>query len=203
MAATEVSICSNALLRLGAQPINSFDEGAPNGSNIEHVRLASNLWPTVRRNVLRSATWNCAVARVLLSPSDTPPPFGFQHQFIRPSDWLRTIKIGRDECERIHYRMEGTRFLSDERALPLIYVFDNANPATWDSSLVGAIEVAMAHAMAYAVTGSTSLRDDIAEELRSLLAQARNVDGQDEPAETLGDGVLLQSRFGSMLGRAR
>lgn len=203
MSTTAVAICSNALLRLGAAPISSFDEGDPQGSNIEHVRMASNLWEAVRRAVLRSATWNCAVKRVVLSPDTDAPAFGFAYQFLRPSDWLRTITVGRDECDRHRYRMEGLRFLSDEPAVPLVYVFDNDNPATWDSALVGAMEIAMAQAMAYPVTNSTSLRDALGEELRNVLAQARNVDGQDEPAETLGDMPLLSSRFGSHWAGAR
>jgi hypothetical protein len=66
--ATDVSICSNALLRLGAAPINSFEEADELGSNIQQVRLAGNLWPTVRKAILRAHPWNCATTRVLLSP---------------------------------------------------------------------------------------------------------------------------------------
>jgi hypothetical protein len=39
--ASSISICSNALLALGAHPINSFDEAS------EHARLCSNIYPTV------------------------------------------------------------------------------------------------------------------------------------------------------------
>lgn len=194
---TEVAICSNALLRLGGKPINSFDEADPQGSNIEHVRLASNLWRTVRRQVLRAATWNCAIARVLLSPSTTPPAFGYTNQFLKPGDWLRTIAVGNNDCEKLAYRMEGKYFMSNESALPLVYVFDNAVPATWDAALVGAMEIAMAQAMCYAVTGSTSLKEDLTRELSQVLAQARNVDSQDDPAEAVGGFPLMNSRFGS------
>ena len=45
--ASSISICSNALLALGAHPINSFDE------NTEHARLCSNIYPTVRNDLLR------------------------------------------------------------------------------------------------------------------------------------------------------
>lgn len=38
--ASSISICSNALLALGAHPINSF------GENSEHARLCSNIYPT-------------------------------------------------------------------------------------------------------------------------------------------------------------
>lgn len=198
---TEVGICSNALLRLGGRPFSSFTEADAGDANLDHVRLAANLWPTVRRSVLRAATWNCAIKRVLLSPDAAPPPFGYAYQFQRPTDWLRTLYIGSDECDRLDYRMEGNRFLSNESALPLRYVFDNDNPATWDASLVNAMETAMAQAMCYAVTGSASMRDTLSQELRMVLAQARNVDGQDDPPETLGDvSPLYAARFGGYVG---
>lgn len=195
--ATAVSICSNALLRLGADPINSFDEADNTGSNIERARLASNLWPTVRQQVLRSATWNCAIKRVVLSPDSTPPAFGFANRFLFPGDWLRTLAVGRAECDSTRYRTESRYFLSDDSAFYLRYVFDNTNPATWDASLIAAMEQAMAWALAYPVTKSTSLRDTLGMEMKDFLANARGLDAQDDPAETLGDFPLLAGRFGN------
>ena len=192
---TEVAICSNALLRLGGKPISSFDEADRNGSNIEHVRLASNLWRTVRRQVLRSSDWNCATKRVLLSPDATAPAFGYANRFLQPGDWLRTIAIGRDECDVTKYRIEGRYYLSDEADVPLVYVFDNATPATWDASLVGVMEIAMAQAMAYAITGSAAVRDALSNDLNQALAQARNIDAVDEPPEVLRGSPLRESRF--------
>lgn len=198
---TEVSICSNALLRLGADPISSFDEADVEGSNIERARLASNLWPSIRRQVLRAHTWNCAIRRVLLSPDALAPEFGFAYAFLRPADWLRTLSVGQSERDRVHYRTEGARFLSDATPFRLVYVFDNANPATWDASLVTTMELAMTAAMAYPVTKSTSLAAELGAQLRSELAFARSLDGQDDPPETFGDFPLLASRFGGRMPR--
>lgn len=197
---TAVKICSNALIRLGAEPINSFDEADNTGSNIERARLAANLWPTIRAQVLRSHPWNCAIARVVLSPDATPPVFGFANRFLRPSNWLRTLAVGRQDCERLTYRSEGAYFLSDEASFPLVYVFDNDNPATYDAGLFGSMELAMAAAMAYAVTRSTSLTEAVLSEFRANIAAARATDGQDDPAETLGDFPLYASRFGGYRG---
>lgn len=192
---TAVRIASNALLRLGAGSINSFDEAAAEGDNIERVRLAVNLWPTTRRMVLRAHPWNCAIKRVLLSRDVTPPAFGYVNRFLRPSDWLRTVAMGREDHHRLNYRSEGQFFVSDEAALPLVYVFDNDNPATYDAALFLAIELAMAASMAYAVTGSTSLAEAAGAEYRNALQNARTADGQDDPPETLGDFPLMASRF--------
>ena len=88
MAATEVSICSNALLMLGGQPINDLSE------NSDRARLASNLWPAVRNYVLRRHPWNCAVKRVALAPDLTPPAFDWAFQFTLPPDFMRVLAVG-------------------------------------------------------------------------------------------------------------
>jgi hypothetical protein len=194
--ATAVSICSNALMRLGSDPINSFDEADVTGSNIERARLASNLWPTVRRQVLRAHPWNVAIKRVLLSPDAVKPAFGYANRFQRPADWLRTIAVGEREHDRVEFRTEGNYFLCDDEGFYLVYVFDNDNPATYDASMVGALELAMAAALAYPVTKSTSLAEALSGELRAALSLARATDAQDDPPETLGDFPLLQSRLG-------
>ena len=194
--ATAVSIASNALLRLGADPINSFDEADQSGSNIERARLAANLWPTVRKQVLRTHPWNCAIKRVLLSPDATAPAFGAAYRYQKPADWLRTLFVGADDSDRLAWRTEGNYFLTDEANFPLVYLYDNDNPGTYDASLVAAMELAMAAALAYPVTKSTSLAQALTDELRATLALARAIDSDDDPAQTFGDFPLLASRFG-------
>lgn len=194
--ATEVSICSNAVVRLGGEPFSSFDEADVSGDNIERVRAAANLWPTVRQAVLRGHIWNCATKRALLSPDVTPPAFGWSYRFLLPSDWLRTVALGRDPRDRFEYVSEGRYLLTNEPELPLVYVFDNTNPATYDSSLVNALETAMAGVLAYPVTKSTSLAAELDRIVGRALATARATDGQDDPPLTLGDQPLLLSRFG-------
>lgn len=202
---TEVSISSNALLRLGADPINSFDEADNTGSNIERARLASNLWPSVRRAVLRGGTWNCATKRALLSPDATAPAFGYAYRFQRPTDWLRNVSLSPDpeQVVEFDFRVEGNFILTNEAVVYLVYIYDNTNPNTYDATLVAALETGMSAALAYPVTKSTSLAEAIAGELKDLLRDARNLDAQDDPNETLGDFPLYRARFGGYTGRVR
>ncbi|MDS6632227.1 hypothetical protein QYS46_21915 [Klebsiella michiganensis] len=130
--ASSISICSNALLALGAHPINSFDEAT------EHARLCSNIYPTVRNDLLRKHPWNCAVKRVVLSPSSTAPAFGFGYQFPLPGDLIRILSVGR-EYEDIGYRVEGNRLLANQNVIYLRYLFRNEDESTWDSSLVNLV----------------------------------------------------------------
>lgn len=187
--ATRVSICSNALLLLGAKTINSLDEGTDRAS------LASNLYDSVRDSLLRSHPWNCAVKRVILAPDTETPAFDYTAQFTLPGDWLKTISVGPDGYE-VDYKHESGKVLANGTSLALRYILRNDNEATWDSMLVHAMELKMAAEMAYPITGSASMADLMNGKLLQHLKAARAVDGQDDPPQTLGDFRLLNARFG-------
>ena len=187
--ATRVSICSNALLLLGGKTINSLDEGTDRAS------LASNLYDSVRDSLLRSHPWNCAVKRVILAPDTETPAFDYTAQFTLPGDWLKTISVGPDGYE-VDYKHESGKILANGTSLALRYIFRNEVEATWDAMLVRAMELKMAAEMAYPITASASMADMMHNKLLQHMKQARAVDGQDDPPQTLGDLPLMQSRFG-------
>jgi len=197
--ATAVSICSNALVRLGASPMNSFDEADPTGSNLQLPRTAGNLWPTVRDAILRDHLWNCCIKRQRLSAGTSAPPFGWSAAFRLPDDWVRTIEVLDSSGCQSRYRAEGAYLLSDEATVDLVYVFKNLVPETYDTSLVQVLELAMMHALAYPVTKSTSLVDALGTQLygpSGALARARALDGQDDTEMEFGDNPSRSARFG-------
>lgn len=192
--ATKVSICSNALLLLGAKTINSLSEDS------DRATIASNLYASVRDDLLRSHPWNCAVKRAILAPDAEAPAFDYGAKFKLPGDWLRTISVGPEGYE-IDFKHEGGYILANGTSLPLRYIFRNSNEATWDGMLVRAMELKMATAMAYPLTQSSSLADSMNAQLQFHMKQARAVDGQEDPPQTLGDFALLNSRFGGRMVR--
>ena len=189
MSASEVSICSNALLMLGGQPINDLAE------NNDRARLASNLYPAVRNYVLRRHPWNCAVKRVALAPDVAVPAFDWAFQYTLPPDYMRTLSVGESGAE-IEFKIESGKLLCDDNPALLRYIWRNENPGTWDDMLVWAMTVSMKAVMAYPITQSASLAQVVDDALKDVLKQARAVDGQDDTPETLGDSPLLNARFG-------
>lgn len=191
--ATDVSICSNALLMLGAQPINDLSE------NSDRARLASNLFPAVRNYVLRRHPWNCAVKRVVLAPDTDVPAFDWSYQYTLPADYLRTLSVGESGLE-IEFAIESGKLLCEDNPALLRYIWRNETPGTWDDMLVWAMTVSMKAVMAYPITQSTSLEQLVEDALKDVLKQSRAVDGQDGTPETLGDTPLMNARMG---GRSR
>lgn len=188
---TPVSICSNALLMLGAETINSFSDA----DALDRAKLASNLYEPNRNKLLRSHPWNCAVKRVVLAPDAIPPVFGYGQQFQLPSDCLRVLEV----CENGHgidYRVEGRSIQADTTVLQLRYIYKNTDENTWDDQLVDLMTLLMAMRMAYPITQSTTQEQSRMQEFQMALRIAKAVDGQEDPPETLGDFPLLQARMG-------
>lgn len=186
--ATAVSICSNALLMLGANTINDLQE------NSDRARFAANLYEDVRDSMLRAHPWNCALKRLLLAPITQAPAFGWQYSFELPADCLRVLGVTSGGA-MVDYVIEGRSILANQASIELRYVFRNDVEATWDPALVQVMTLAMAAKMAYFITQSTSMEQSRLQELDYELRKARAIDGQEEPAQTFGDFPLLQSRY--------
>ncbi|MDH0639092.1 hypothetical protein N5D52_19330 [Pseudomonas sp. GD03860] len=193
--ATGVSICSNALLMLGAQTINDFQDS----QNLDRAKLCANLYPSQRDSILRAHPWNCCIKRVVLAPLAEAPPFGYSSAFELPADCLRVLEVGTGGCQ-IDYLVERQTIQANTMVLELRYVFRNEVEATWDSHLVDLMTAAMAAVLAYPVTQSTSERDSREAKLAQLFRQAKAADGQEDPPQTLGNEHLLASRFGNGRG---
>ena len=193
--ATGVSICSNALLMLGAQTINDFQDQ----QNLDRAKLCANLYPSQRDSILRAHPWNCCIKRIVLAPLAEAPAFGYSAAFELPADCLRVLEVGTGGCQ-IDYLVEGRTIQADTSVLELRYVFRNEVESSWDTHLVDLMTAAMAAVLAYPITQSTSERDSREGKLAQLLKQARAADGQEDPPQTLGDERLLRSRFGNGWG---
>lgn len=204
MATSEINIASNAIIRLGGEPISSFSDGGAPGGN-KHGVIAGNLWPEVRDAALRSHPWNCAVKRVKLAPMTEKPAFGYSNQFALPGDWLRVLDINDNQQYDPDFRVEtygSTRvLLVSKESVNLRYIYRNEDVSKWDSMLVIATELMMAVAMCYPVTLSFQLRNDLRAELDGVLRQARAINGQEEAQQQFGDFPLLESRYASRSGK--
>ncbi|UXZ44500.1 hypothetical protein [Pseudomonas soli] len=193
--ATGVSICSNALLMLGAQTINDFQDQ----QNLDRAKLCANLYPSQRDSLLRAHPWNCCIKRIVLAPLAEAPAFGYSNAFELPADCLRVLEVGSGGCQ-IDYLVESRTIQADTTVLELRYVFRNEAESTWDTHLIDLMTAAMAAVLAYPVTQSTSERDSREAKLAQLMKQAKAADGQEDPPQMLGDERLMRSRFGNGWG---
>ena len=83
MALSALALCSRALLKIGAQPIASFDEGTA------EAEVAANLYPAARDALLSLHPWSFATAPATLPRLAAKPVAAFAPAFPLPAGFRR------------------------------------------------------------------------------------------------------------------
>jgi hypothetical protein len=175
--ATEVSICSNALRRLGDDPITSLTD------DTERARLCNSFYSDTRDSVLRLHPWNFAITRASLSKLSTAPAYGFANQFSLPTNpyCLRVLGM---EYEDYIFKVEnvathGRVLLTDEATANILYVARITDTNLFDAMFVDVLTQKLAVDLAYPVTNSTTLQTQMQKVFQQKLSEARSIDGQE------------------------
>ena len=88
MALTALALCSRALIKIGAQPIASLDEGTA------EAEVAANLYPATRDAMLSLHPWSFATGQESLPRLAAVPTADFQYAFQLPAGFLRVLSAG-------------------------------------------------------------------------------------------------------------
>ena len=190
--ATEVSICSNALRRLGDSPITSLTEDSERG------RLCNAFYEPSRDAILRSHTWNFAINRANLAKLSTAPAFEYANQFALPTDpfCLRVLKM---EFEDYEFKIEnlagqGRVLLTDEGEAKIIYIARVTDPSLFDSMFVDVLTAKLAVDLAYPVTNSTTLQAQMQKLFERKLSEARSLDSTEGTTDSIISTVFTDFR---------
>ena len=175
--ATEVSICSNALRRLGDDPITSLTD------DTERARLCNAFYQDSRDLVLRSHPWNFAITRASLAQLSDTPAYGYNYMYALPTDpyCLRVLEM---EYADYIFKIEndatnGRVLVTDESAAKILYIARITNPTLFDSMFVETLTSKLAADLAYPITGSVQLQGQMEKMYRDKLSEARSVDGME------------------------
>lgn len=175
--ATEVSICSNALRRLGDSPITSLTD------DTERARLCNAFYPDARDHVLRAHPWNFAITRASLAKLSDTPAYGFSYMFALPTDpyCLRVLEM---EYADYIFKIEndatnGRVLLTDESTAKILYIARITDPTLFDAMFVETLTSKLAVDLSYAITGSQQVQAQMEKMYQAKLSEARSVDGQE------------------------
>lgn len=193
MANTAVSICSNALIKLGDDPITSLTD------NTVRARHCNRLYTPTRQAVLRDAVWTDSRKRVRLAQLSAAPEWEYAYEYALPADYIRMVKTSLDDA-KTPYQIEGRQgqgrtLLTDATEVYILYIYDNEDVASYDAGHVDALTARMAYELAEPITGKKSNGDRAAAEYEVKKRDAKAVDGQEDAQETYTDSTLTNVRF--------
>lgn len=186
---SDIDICSNALVLIGMEPINSFLDGSP-AADVCAVR-----YPLLRERILTEYPWNFTIGKKRLSKDATPPISGYTHQYLLPSDGLTdgVIAVFDTANVRAHqtrdFIIQGGKLLTEADTVYVDYIMD-VDETYWPSYFVDFMSHALAADVCLSLTRDNGILDRI--ELKAyglpsdggmggLFAKARKNDAYHSP----------------------
>lgn len=193
---SDTGVVNVALRMIGARPIIDLADGT------DPANVANDIYTEVRDDLLRSHPWNFATKRVQLAQSATEPTFEFDHAYVLPSDWLRTISVHDNDAGHgtVLYRHEivnGQQVLvTSSDAVYLRYVHQVTDPNLMAADFRRVLELSMARDMAIPLASSNSMQQQFSSEASRALARARSSDAMGGFPELRPRGSWASSRGG-------
>ena len=181
--ASVVDLCNRALDLLGAANITALTE------NSKEARLCNGNFDDVRDAVLRSHPWNIAITRKALPRDSDAPEFGFTYQYTLPTEpyCLRLLSFWNSNVNNevaaydsnVMFKVEGRKILSNEGTCNIIYIGRVTDTENFDSLLNKAISARLAAEIAYNITGSNSVAQNMLTIYEARLKEAKGVDSME------------------------
>jgi hypothetical protein len=194
-----VEICNEAMDLLGAATITALTE------NSKEARLCNRRFETVRDAVLRSHPWNTAISRAEIAKDSTAPAFGFSYQYTLPTDpyCLRVLSFWNSNVDseiaaydsQVMYKIEGRKILSDEGTCKITYIGRITDTEQYDAMLSNTIAHRLAAETAYAITGSTTVAQQMQALYEQRLREARSMDAMEGYPDKIIADDFVNIRF--------
>lgn len=178
---SKVIICNKALNLIRAKRISALTD-----DTIE-ARLCNDIYPLTLETILMEHPWSFAQKRADLAVVDETPEFTDDLMTIvyqKPSDALR-INFVNNRSAR--FKLEGNKILSDTSDLAVKYTYLNDIPQQYNSDFITAFAYLLASEMAFVITNSRSLAEDMVKMYEGIkLPKAQVADSQQgSPQEPL------------------
>lgn len=187
--ASGIDICSNALLLIGANSINSFTEPGAG------AQVASALYEPTLTGLLTRNYWRFAIKKQQLNRLSQTPINDYQYAFQIPPDCLKVMKV--DPMNR--YKVYRDLIYSNNSSLIADYVFRPEDSELPDY-FVMALTYKLASDFALAVTDSENKNAIYEEKFRTAMAEAYAADGQQNPQTPIVDQPFTDVRYGGPHG---
>ena len=197
-----VDIANFALNSLGANNISTFDE------NSKPARLVNQRYNSVRDNVFRQHPWNCLIRRVELAKESDSPAFDYANQFALPTDpfCLRVLEFSNGTLTFPYddmtsnsghpaFVIEDRKLITDEAIAKIRYIGRVTDPMKYDAGLIETLAAALAFELAYAITGSNTVKQVMAAEYSDKLRNAKFVDATEGAPQKIEASDFLQARM--------
>lgn len=188
MALSDIGLCSRALIKIGAEPISSFDDGT------SQSEIASALYEQVRDALLSAYAWSFATGQVELAQLTEQPTADYTYAYELPTDFLRALSAGNGSRGRgLNYRIMGGKLYTNASEVILTYIYrpdEESFPPYFDSVLINKL----AAEFCIPITENTSRSETLYKQAEDAYKNARQIDAQQDTPGRIEDFTLIDVR---------
>jgi len=174
MATTAFDLISLATTRLGAEVVQSFEDGT------NEARFAAVIYPNARKAELSNYFWNFTLkTEELVLANETPKDSNWRYAYYKPSFVMREVMALDRSGSPVPYLLEGNRILSNTKPMWFKYHEEKSEdqfPPYFQDLMVSRL----AYDMAMPLTSDINIARLMAQEYEQRRAEARNVDAQSD-----------------------
>ena len=199
---TPVSICSDALILLGAKPISSFNDGT------DEANTADRLYPNLRDSALMMQPWSFAYKKVQLSRLLTTPINEWQYKYQMPGDSLGNPRAMFNTSAAYarpvkEWEIQGTELMTNELEVYIDYPYRTPEYAM-PSYFVQFLKYMMAWHLAYPISEqqdkasywqAVAIGGPSENNRGGYFRTAANIDSQGQPSQVIEDFSLIAARY--------
>ena len=189
MAFSDLDLCSQALVRLGASPIGSFSDGSAEAT------VAGRLYGLVRDALISAYPWTFSVREMALATTEAPQSGDYAFRLTLPDDCLRVISAGPGGSGRgLDYRVRGHSVFANTRSITVTFqqrIAESEFPPFFAAALVARL----AAEFCLPVTESAARAEVLRKSADLELKQARLIDSQQSTPNRVEDFTLIQARL--------
>lgn len=199
---TSLSICSDALIMLGAQPISSFTEGS------DAAQACDRLYPDLRDSLLSRYPWSWSYQKTQLARLATAPISEWDYAYQLPGDMLSGVRALFNTADtfgmplRYGWEIYGDQVYTNEEAVYIDYQ-SSVNESKMPYYFVHLLRHAMAGELGMVITDQISKADYFrslafgtpGENGRGgLFREAMNIDSRGQLPQVIEDYSLIDVR---------
>jgi len=189
MALNSIELCSSALVKLGAEPISSFEDGSA------EARVAALLYPLARDALLSTHPWSFGTRQTELARLTTGPTATFTYAYQLPNDFLKALSAGNGGQGRgLVFQIVNRQLHTDAAAAVLTYVF-RPSEGDFPAYFNAALAARLAAEFCLPLTENSSRAERLARLAEAELKVAKLVDSQQDTPPRVEDFSLIEARF--------
>lgn len=188
MSDTAITLCSKALVKIGAKSITSFLE------ETAEAEVANQLYEPCLQYLLASYPWRFALTQKTLARLGEKPVSDYQYAYQLPNDCVRVLSAGQDvKSSGLNYKIVGQKLYTNAEHVVLNYI-RRPEENTFPAFFIDAFVEKLASEFCLPLTESTTRTDYVRKMAEEAITTARLVDSQQNVNLSFQDFSLIEVR---------